>query len=291
MRSRRARWPSRSWVPTASCRSGRTRPSRRSSPAGWLRSPLASGHGHAQLTAALRAAGRRPAGRDRAAARRLARNAAVGAGDHGLPGRHRGAHRRGRAADAAGGPGRARAPAGATRSLRRPLRHANPYALALGAGVLIVTLVAARISSRIPGALIGLAGAGSRWLSSISRRAASACSARSSVHAAACRLPALADMRLRPHGAAGAGGRHGLHHADGGGGEHLPVRRRQARQCQPRFGAVGAGSVLAGLIGSFPVDASPPSRPRSSGVRRALADRLAHRGRPGDRSVAAGGGL
>jgi sulfate permease, SulP family len=38
--------------------------------------------------------------------------------------------------------------------------EANPYTLALGAGVLIVTIGAARISSRIPGALIGLVGAG-----------------------------------------------------------------------------------------------------------------------------------
>src|ERR1700747_3284319 len=37
---------------------------------------------------------------------------------------------------------------------------ANPDTLGLGTGVLIVTLVSARISSRIPGALIGLAGAG-----------------------------------------------------------------------------------------------------------------------------------
>src|SRR6202042_2641932 len=34
------------------------------------------------------------------------------------------------------------------------------YAFALGAGVLIVTVGAARISARIPGALIGLVGAG-----------------------------------------------------------------------------------------------------------------------------------
>jgi SulP family sulfate permease len=40
------------------------------------------------------------------------------------------------------------------------LRDTNLYTLALGAGVLIVTMGAARISSRIPGALIGLIGAG-----------------------------------------------------------------------------------------------------------------------------------
>ena len=38
--------------------------------------------------------------------------------------------------------------------------EANPYTLALGAGVLIVTTGTARISSRVPGALIGLVGAG-----------------------------------------------------------------------------------------------------------------------------------
>src|SRR6202012_603748 len=39
------------------------------------------------------------------------------------------------------------------------LRDTNPYTLALGVGVLIVTIGTARISSRIPGALIGLVGA------------------------------------------------------------------------------------------------------------------------------------
>src|SRR5215469_10425863 len=38
--------------------------------------------------------------------------------------------------------------------------EANPYALGLGAGVLAVTLTTAWISARIPGALIGLVGAG-----------------------------------------------------------------------------------------------------------------------------------
>src|SRR5215470_13428282 len=40
------------------------------------------------------------------------------------------------------------------------LGEANPYTFALGAGVLIVTLGTAQISSRIPGALIGVVGAG-----------------------------------------------------------------------------------------------------------------------------------
>src|SRR5438876_5802012 len=40
------------------------------------------------------------------------------------------------------------------------LGGANPYTLALGAGVLIVTLGTARISAKVPGALIGLVGAG-----------------------------------------------------------------------------------------------------------------------------------
>jgi sulfate permease, SulP family len=40
------------------------------------------------------------------------------------------------------------------------LGEANPYSLALGVGVLVVTLGTARISSKIPGALIGVVGAG-----------------------------------------------------------------------------------------------------------------------------------
>jgi sulfate permease, SulP family len=40
------------------------------------------------------------------------------------------------------------------------LGEANPYAFALGAGVLVVTLGTARINSKIPGALIGVVGSG-----------------------------------------------------------------------------------------------------------------------------------
>ena len=49
------------------------------------------------------------------------------------------------------------------------------------------------------------------------------------------------------------------------------------------FAGVGAGSILAGLIGAFPVDASPPSTAivRESGGR--SPDRLAHGRRADDR--------
>src|SRR5262245_31301711 len=40
------------------------------------------------------------------------------------------------------------------------LGEANPYTVAIGAGVLVVTLGTARINSKIPGALIGVVGAG-----------------------------------------------------------------------------------------------------------------------------------
>jgi SulP family sulfate permease len=138
--------------------------------------------------------------------------------------------------------------------------EANPYPLAIGLAVLIVTLGAARISARLPGPLIALAGAGL----------------------------AVPLFHLQDHGVLLLGplSAHLPHFAlpsipgDSRLGSLLPLVLIIAMVCimqtsavartfpsEPKtrenisrdFAGVGAGSILAGLFGAFPVDASPPS--------------------------------
>ena len=140
------------------------------------------------------------------------------------------------------------------------LRDTNLYTLALGLGVLTVTMGTARISSRIPGALIGLVGAGL----------------------------AVALFHLEAHGVSVVGPlsvplpRFAIPPIPGMNelGQMFQLALVVAMVCIMQtaavastfpsddgtpddvsrdFAGVGAGSVLAGLIGAFAVDASPPS--------------------------------
>jgi MFS superfamily sulfate permease-like transporter len=140
------------------------------------------------------------------------------------------------------------------------LGHANPVTCALGIAVLGVTLLAASVSPRIPGALVGLAGAavavaafdlqdrGVAVLGNLSVALPSlrlppvpqlsqilALAPLALVVAAVCILQTAVVVRTYP--------------ADSGVAEDLA----------PDFAAIGAGNVVAGLIGAFPVNASPPS--------------------------------
>src|SRR5271166_3886976 len=137
---------------------------------------------------------------------------------------------------------------------------ANPYTLALGAGVLIVTVVTARISSRVPGALIGLVGAGvAVALFHLDDRGVSVLGVLS-VRLPSLALPALPGIqelgRLVPlalvvamvcimQTAAVA--------------STFPSDEGKPDDVSRDFAGVGAGSILAGLIGAFAVDSSPPS--------------------------------
>jgi MFS superfamily sulfate permease-like transporter len=138
--------------------------------------------------------------------------------------------------------------------------EANSYTLALGAGVLVVTLATASISSKIPGALIGVVGSGvAVALFHLQTRGVSLLGVLS------VQLPHLALPSLP--------GTHEL-------GQLVPLALIVAMVCIMQtsavastfpsekgkpdnvsrdFAGVGAGSVVAGLIGSFSVDASPPS--------------------------------
>jgi len=136
--------------------------------------------------------------------------------------------------------------------------HMNPIALAVGGGVLVVTVLGERISPRIPGALIALIAAGI----------------------------AAATLDLRTHGIALLGSlpatlpHAGFPFVDLHDVVRLvPLVLTVALVCllqtsvvlraypanpdapgdpSPVYAAVGLGSIAAGLLGSFAVDASPP---------------------------------
>ena len=138
------------------------------------------------------------------------------------------------------------------------LGQANGWTVAIGAGVLAVMFVCARLGRRVPGALIGLVGS----------------------------MALVVGLDLQSHGVAVLGPVHaGAPHLGLTGvslstlGNLAPLAAVVAlvvitqtaattRAFADRGGydvdagrdflAVGAGSVAAGLIGSFPVDASPP---------------------------------
>lgn len=138
--------------------------------------------------------------------------------------------------------------------------EANPYALGLGAGVLIVTLVASRISPRIPGALIGLvvAGIAVAWFH-LGARGVSLLGALS-VPLPHVALPTLPDVE-----AFGRMVQLALVVAvvcimqTAAVASTFPSDEGKSDDVSRDFGAVGAGNVVAGMIGAFAVDASPPS--------------------------------
>jgi SulP family sulfate permease len=154
------------------------------------------------------------------------------------------------------------------------LGGANAYTLALGAGVLIVTMGTARISARVPGALIGLVGAGlAVALFHLDARGVSLLGALSA-SLPRLALPAMSGVREIGHlvplalvvamvcimqTAAVAG--------------TFPSDEGKPDDVSRDFAGVGAGSVVAGLIGSFAVDSSPPSTAivRESGGRSQIA--------------------
>ncbi len=152
--------------------------------------------------------------------------------------------------------------------------EANPYALGVGAGVLIVTLVASRISPRIPGALIGLVAAGIAvaWFH-LGAHGVSLLGALS-VPLPQVALPTLPDVE-----AFGRMVQLALVVAvvcimqTAAVASTFPSDEGKPDDVSRDFGAVGAGNVVAGLIGAFAVDASPPSTAivRESGGRSQIA--------------------
>jgi len=138
--------------------------------------------------------------------------------------------------------------------------HTNPYPLGLGAGVLIVTIGTARISSRVPGALIGLVGAGlAVAFFHLGARGVSLLGTLS------VRLPGLALPALPAMSELGGMIQLALVVAmvcimqTSAVASTFPSDEGKPDDISRNFVGVGLGSILAGVIGAFAVDASPPS--------------------------------
>ena len=140
------------------------------------------------------------------------------------------------------------------------LEETNPYTLVLGAGVLAVTLGTAKISAKIPGALIGIVAAGiAVALLHLQTRGVSLLDPLS-IELPRLELPSLPDARELGHLVPLA-----LIVAmvcimqTSAVASTFPSEKGEPDDVSRDFAGVGTGSIIAGLIGSFSVDASPPS--------------------------------
>jgi SulP family sulfate permease len=153
------------------------------------------------------------------------------------------------------------------------LNETNPFTLLIGLGVLAITAVSERIDARIPGALIGLAlastgvllfGLESRGVGVLGAISA-ALPALAVPDIAASRLPSLVSLSLiisvvvMVQTAATT--------------RSFPSDPSEPPDVDRDFVGVGVGSILSGLIGAFPVNASPPRTAvvRETGGRSQLA--------------------
>jgi sulfate permease, SulP family len=140
------------------------------------------------------------------------------------------------------------------------LPEANPYTLALGIGVLAITLGTERISSRIPGALIGIVGAGiAVALLHLETRGANLLQPLSVElpRPVLPLLPAARELgRLVPLALVVA---MVCIMQTSAVASTFPSEKGAPDDASRDFAGVGAGSIVAGLMGSFCVDASPPS--------------------------------
>ncbi len=138
------------------------------------------------------------------------------------------------------------------------LNETNPYTLVIGVGVLAIIALSERIDARIPGALIGLAlAAAAVALLGLESRGVGVLGAVSAAvpvlalpDISAGRLPSLVSLSLiisivvMVQTAATT--------------RSFPSSPDEPPDVDRDFVGVGVGSILAGLIGAFPVNASPP---------------------------------
>jgi MFS superfamily sulfate permease-like transporter len=162
-------------------------------------------------------------------------------------------------------------------AILRELPQGSLYPLAIGLGVLAITVLAERWSARIPAALIGLVASGlAVWLMGLEQRGVAVLGALPiALPELALKLPTWNEFT-----------------------QLLPVALIVALVCMMQtaavvqsfpsepgaqeavsrdFGALGAGSILAGMLGAFAVDSSPPRTAvvHESGGRSQLAGLLA----------------
>ena len=142
--------------------------------------------------------------------------------------------------------------------IMRQLPYANPYTAAIALGVLVVSLVAEWLSARIPGALIGLAASGlAVWQLNLERHGVSVLGALPiAPPAITLTWPSWSEFtRLLPlalivavvcmmQTAAVV--------------QSFPSDPNRPDNVSRDFAAVGAGSILAALLGAFAVNSSPP---------------------------------
>jgi MFS superfamily sulfate permease-like transporter len=143
-------------------------------------------------------------------------------------------------------------------SLLPNIGDANPFTLAIGLGVLLVIAMSEKINPRIPGALIGLVAASAAVvLMGLERRGVSVLGV-ISVGLPKLTVPDVAIgqwIRLVPLGLIIA---IIVMVQTAATTRSFPSEADQPPDVNRDFIGVGAGSVLAGLFGAFPVNASPP---------------------------------
>lgn len=138
------------------------------------------------------------------------------------------------------------------------LSASNPWSLAIGLGVFAVILVSERVSPRIPGALIGLVAASLAVIALGLEQRGVAVIGALNIAKPALVLPAL-DVTQALHVVPLA-----LIVAivtmvqTAATTRSFPSDPEIPPDVNRDFIGVGAGSILAGLLGAFPVDASPP---------------------------------
>jgi MFS superfamily sulfate permease-like transporter len=143
-------------------------------------------------------------------------------------------------------------------TLARELGSTNRFTLAIGAGVLAVILVSEWISSRIPGALIGLVAATLAviWLG-LEQRGVPVLGEISATWPTPA-LPAVSPAQLAGLVPLALIVAITVMVQTAATTRSFPSDPDEPPDVDRDFVGVGAGSLLGGLIGAFPVDASPP---------------------------------
>jgi sulfate permease, SulP family len=143
-------------------------------------------------------------------------------------------------------------------TLAAHLNETNPFTLVIGMGVLAIIALSERIDARIPGALIGLAlaSAGVALLGLESRGV-------SVLGAVSAAVPALAVPDLSANRLSGLVSLSLIIAVvvmvqTAATTRSFPSSADEPPDVDRDFVGVGIGSVLSGLIGAFPVNASPP---------------------------------
>jgi MFS superfamily sulfate permease-like transporter len=143
-------------------------------------------------------------------------------------------------------------------ALASHLNEANPFTLAIGLGVLGAIALSERIDARLPGALIGLAlAAGAVVLFGLESRGVSVLGA-VSVTMPALAIPEISAGKLASLLSLGLIIAVVVMVQTAATTRSFPSSPDEPPDVDRDFIGVGAGSLLSGLIGAFPVDASPP---------------------------------